>query len=499
MRLLSLLSILFLLTSASAQEKTRSSLDRELNVLKEKNNLSDWLYKRISFSAEHPQNRLPFLMATQSEVWRQPKTIDEREAWLNLLVNQGYYQLYSGDILQSIECYEKAHAYYRQHPPENFDLIEYIFKPLGNNYTRLGDYTNALFIQKTSLHIARRNRDSLTVASLYSNLAVSYKSMGKLPEAERACMNGFSFLPSTNPLQGLLKSTLADIKFEQGNYERAGREIIPAITILSSNKHLAHTRYWLLSAYTLAGNIEQKKGNTTKALQFYKQGIGLIESDFQGSRRREKANLLIQICKVALTQGQPQKGLVSVQQALAILLPDFKNTSLESLPEVESLYSENRLSEALELRGKGLLMLGKEKEALNNFLLALSAGDKARREFADENDRHYYQSQSKKIAEQAINIAFNLWKKTKDKQYSTTILSISEQTKARTLLDQIEKNRRFLVNKKNPLLKKQAELKRAIIYYENEHLISKKPNISCLCSKKKSKRSIRRLKQRLLN
>lgn len=453
------------------QNDERKTLDIELSGLKKDDKLTDWLYARIAYNAENPRERLPFLMATESETWRKPQTNDENEAWLNLLINQGYYQLYTGNVLKSIEQYEKAYAFYQRKPLKNFDLVEYIFKPLGNNYTRLGDYSNAIFIQNKSLTIAASKRDSLAIASIYSNLAISYKSMGDLKQAEKACLNGFEYVSNNHSLSGLLYSTLADIQYGHQKYADAEKSITSALKILSKGK-TSNSPYWLLSAYTLAGNIEQRKNNFFTARKYYIKGLQLIEHYFKGSRNREKANLLIQSGNISIAQKKSETAFDLYNRALEILIPDFKNSDYASLPFFKDLYSENRLYDALEGRGKALSLMKKQDEALNNYLLAIATGDKSRNEFANANDRLYYQKQSKRLAEIAITTAYDLWIKTKKKKYSIVILNIAEQTKARTLLDQIQRNQQSLVSSNVPHFKKRQALKRAITFYEKESLLN---------------------------
>jgi hypothetical protein len=97
--LFTVLSCLMLLhVAAYAQD---AGIGKKLADLKSKNDLTEWLYLRIDYVTANPQ-QLPFLLATQKEMWRQPVTLEERIAWLTLLSTQGYDQLQGGDILSSI-------------------------------------------------------------------------------------------------------------------------------------------------------------------------------------------------------------------------------------------------------------------------------------------------------------------------------------------------------------------------------------------------------------
>src|SRR5690606_26254148 len=120
---------------------------------------------------------LNFLLESQQKAWRKPGTLEEHISWVYLLINQGYYQLYNGNILQSIDKYEEAYAYSQKYNLE-IDIEEYILKPLANNYTRTGDYERAIFIQQQSLDLALKQKTDTLIASIHNNLAISYRFSG---------------------------------------------------------------------------------------------------------------------------------------------------------------------------------------------------------------------------------------------------------------------------------------------------------------------------------
>jgi len=450
----------------------------KLEKLQQENNFEEWIYSRIEFCTEAPSERLNFLMLTQNNSWRKPKTASEKEAWLNLLVNQGYYQLYCGNVLLSIEQYEQAYSFYLRHPVKDFDLVEYLLKPLGNNYTRLGDYSRALFIQQKSLDMVLRQKDSSTIAAVYNNLAITYKSLGETQKAENACLSGFRFVHSNQSRYGLLKNTLADIYTDQGKLKDAFREVREAIRVLSKTSSQS-SAYWLLSSFTLAGNIAQLTGQYKEALSYYGKSIFIIDTKFKGGRLREKANLLNQCGKSSLALQHADLALNFYNKALKLLLK--KN----SQGKIDSIYGENRLYDAFEGKGKLLLEKGNYEEALHHFTLALQVGDQSRNEYAGATDKVFYQKEAKKLAELAIKTAYQMWLSSRKEKYANIILNLAEKTKARTLADQIEKNRSFaLLSQKDPLVKKQADYERAIVYYEKEALINPSQQKTLLGSKR---------------
>jgi hypothetical protein len=112
-------------------------LEQRLDSLRKKDNLSEWLYIYREYVYADPVKRISLLANAQSSAWRSVKTDPERLEWFNCLTAQGYYQLYGGNILRSIDAYEKAYRFYFDKPLPGEDVLEYVLKPLGNNYTRL--------------------------------------------------------------------------------------------------------------------------------------------------------------------------------------------------------------------------------------------------------------------------------------------------------------------------------------------------------------------------
>src|ERR1700754_2126167 len=81
-------------------------LARKADALQKENNLGEWLYLQMDYAAEEPAGRLPLLMNLGKRAWRAPQNEPEHAAWLDMLTYQGYYQMFTGNILPSITAYE---------------------------------------------------------------------------------------------------------------------------------------------------------------------------------------------------------------------------------------------------------------------------------------------------------------------------------------------------------------------------------------------------------
>jgi len=121
-----------------------------------KDDFTGWIYQRIQYVAKQPLTRADLLTETetQAKAWRQPKTPEEIQAWLDLLTNQGYIWLLNGNIVRSTDSYTSAFQWAKEHAAQTdpAQVLDNILKPLGNNYTRLGDFEQALtFIDPETL------------------------------------------------------------------------------------------------------------------------------------------------------------------------------------------------------------------------------------------------------------------------------------------------------------------------------------------------------------
>ena len=214
-----------------------ASLINKLNKFRQKDELDYWIYERMMYVEKDPATRIGFLMRSQQEAWRSYKTYYERMAWFDLLSVQGYYKLQTGNIIASIDAYETALAFYESYPLPDADIIETVLKPLGNNYTRLADYSTALFIYQKTMALAQKANNRDLIASTYSNMAICSRSKDDLVAAAGYCQEGIRYASRKTALYGLLLSTRADMFIAQQKYDSAEATCRAAIQQLQQQKN----------------------------------------------------------------------------------------------------------------------------------------------------------------------------------------------------------------------------------------------------------------------
>jgi len=438
--------VLFCLLSCSAY----GQLEARLQQLRQNDDLSGWLYERMAYVAGDPSNRIAVLMNSEKEAWRSIRTDEDYLAWLDLLVNQGYYQLYTGNILLSIQCYEKAYAFYKQTLPDPYDAADHILKPLGNNYTRLGDYESALYIQEQLLSLALTKKDNDLIAAAYANMAVLRRSQGERSQAAQLAQMGLKY--ARGAVSGLLLNTLSEVT----STDSAKQLNALAIRLLKDND------YWLESAYVQAGQIAD---NPDAAVQYYKLALNLLKD----GRQREKANVHTLIGKALLGLHQWEQARQQYLLALKMLLPRMKSS-----PEEYQLYGDYVLQDALEGLANAYHGLGQLTEALNTIDLCFAAAAKLRSEFAGKDSRSLQQQENRRRVELAMDISYSLYLRTHDKQYANRMLQYAEQGKAQWLLDEIRRNISYAAMRgKDTLFRRMQQVEQAIAYYKSENTGSK--------------------------
>ncbi|ATL45825.1 hypothetical protein COR50_00870 [Chitinophaga caeni] len=445
-----------------------SLLQKDLDHLRSEDDLEQWLYMRMDYAANKPSERIKYLMETAEAAWRQPKNEYERQAWLDLLMYQGYYQLQLGRIIPSIKAYEAAYSYYFDDPIPGNDIVEFLLKPLGNNYTRLGDYRRAEFITRKSLTMAIESGEDDKIAASCCNLAIVALTQEQLDTAKVYAKMGVAYAENYPPLNGLLHSLMANIYEHAGELEEAGNYARLAVQIMehaSAEGDHDHA-YRLSAAYEAQGNIAMARQQWKLARILYGKAYQVLINAYPEQRKREQARLLVSKAQVALASGDVQMSLSDFNKALQVLLPRMQ---LAGKPRSSDLYGDFTLVDALVGKAKCLYEIHDKRNALNYYLLSYSVEQKLHRAYASRDMRLLHQQESLDLAAAAMKTAYELWQETADTKFLSNMLQVSEWTKAQSLREEIDAAiRQSQLDQRDSLVASQQQLLRAIAYHEKE-------------------------------
>ena len=422
-----------------------ASLQEQLDKYRAKDDLTQWIYRQIQWVAEAPDHRAAWLDQVTERVWRSPHSNEEIQAWQDLLSNKGWAFLLSGDIVHSTDVYTAAYDWAWDHRDiaDESLVLDNILKPLGNNYTRLGDYEQALFIHRKALVIASGLGDKAALAGTYSNLANTCSNMGLPGQSLDYCRQGLAVVNAHSALCGLLLSEQADAFGQLQQFAAAGESIRKSIAVLEE-AYDHHTDpaagYWLLMAYQQAGDLDAGTvASYSSAFRRYREALALQDKLLQqhgAIRARERAKLFWRMGSLCARAGETARAVYWLDQCLAVLIPGKRI----DLVDRSDLFAENTLMDLLFTRA-GLYSQAKDRDnALRLYSLCFATEKKLRRELISGSSRERSVSDSRLRYETAMNTAWEAWQDTHQPLYRQYILAFMESSKAQLLLEELRQS-----------------------------------------------------------
>lgn len=256
-------------------------------------------------------------------IWRLPKTRDEKLAWYELLINIGYHLLQSGQVRASSAWYEKALLFHQQNKADKeltaeMEFEEYVCKPLGNNYTRIGDFSKAVTIQQMAIASAIENGKPTMLPGLYANLATTYFYMRDYAGTQNIINRGISALSSgQTDIAALLYNLKTEACLETGQADSA---------IYWNNKALHAGRSQSTAAAYLSSLTH--KARILTAGNHYRQAIPYLQQAWSiagNAGVKDKAKLSNEIGVALFHLGQPADSKSWFRQTLGFFEPDSLN------------------------------------------------------------------------------------------------------------------------------------------------------------------------------
>lgn len=444
--------VFLLFLGISARADLPAILQNRLQRDRSRDDLQSWIYDQLQWVAEQPGARSGQLVTAERSVWRQPRTDQECQAWLDLLVNEGYALLKAGNIVPSTDAYTSAFQWARDHATisDSTLVLNNILKPLGNNYTRLGDYDEADYILDRALKMAVSAHDRDAVAGTYSNLANAASNRG-LPELSLDyCRRGLSASSDHSPYRGLLLSEQADALRQLGKAGEARESIRQAIDLLKAFRSRPEVQDWLFIAYQQAGDIDSAE--PAKALPYYDKALDIVRSGAAGPR--ETAKLYFRLGELYRRLGRQREAFHWQDQCLTTLIP---GKTFSNLGE-QDLFAENTLADLLYSRAL-------QSHSLVFFRFSFSVERLLRQQLITGSSKEGAVAESRARHETAIEAA-------KSSNDMKAMLEFMESSKAQLLLDEEQQRRKEFDDKSvrggDSVLRRIRMLEKALVYYREQ-------------------------------
>ncbi len=236
-----------------------------------------------------------------------PQSLEQQEMYAYGLIFMAYALKEYGDIYQSIRYYERVLGFVQQHDMHEPVYLDYIIKPLANNYIRIDDNHKAISIlEKTIKEMPNSNYEHLS--GFAGNLANAYLFNGQPRKAEELLLKTLRYpIPSLS--KGLLYNTLSDVL----KYNRDRSNHYNRLALDEFNKHTltGDTLIWYTSALGLYAELNNHIQSAEKALS-------LLNQNFPNSQFRTKAKLRQVIANILYEKDDLQTAKEEFEETLSL-------------------------------------------------------------------------------------------------------------------------------------------------------------------------------------
>ncbi|MEX0997544.1 MAG: CHAT domain-containing protein [Flavobacteriaceae bacterium] len=423
--------------------------------------LEDTIYNHLDQFIENPTpNKLQQLEEQETVFAKQAKTDEEFLALVVLNSNLGYYQRQFGNNQKAIRSYEKAWKNYREKQLEDYDIIEFCLKPLGNLYTITGDFTNAENTIKSYLAFAEKQNNPTQKVAAILNLSVVYHNTGKHNTAIELLEEGLKIPGISAEQKSGLENNLATNLLALKKFNEA--------QALLNQKG----RYDFLSQRNSA-QLAAQQGEYDKALAILEEAESKLTENMLPPR--DLARFYVDKASLFTHKNEPKKAIENYQKALQILIP---SNALTAIPDKEMLHAENTFLSIFD----GLANLQKnEMDALKYYDLSFYVSGLMYEQYTDQEVKIIHQAAWKNRTERCLEILFEHYSKTKEAQYIERAFGYAENSKASVLRESFSKKLLLEIYPEDKTLQKREQLnalqEQNINALIREHLNASNPEV----------------------
>jgi CHAT domain-containing protein len=402
---------------------------------------------RLTDDAGFPEQSLVFFrMGTDADRLRVPQDSLEWDAlgWLHVnLAFTHYNQL--EDFQSAMKAYQEAKTIIVDRlRVEDYYTARYIYKPMANIFTRFGDYQSAAVLLSKSLAIHTATEDLLEVAKTYNDLALVHFSNGENEKAVANCAKGLA-LPALSPVvRCMLLTTQGKAFAGLGQLEGAlssSNDAIDAIEDLWYEEKDPNILPWLGACYSQQGAFLSVSTRWDAAEAAFQKAYQYFRDYYPSDHFRDIAKLHIAWGQMKEQSGDYTEAVSHFQEALKSIIPGFRPENEFVNPEVNQLFAENTIQEALS--GKAEALFGRYQLAKDAYDLEVALEAHELIFEVDQHLRRVYNYESAQLSSveetrlrcaSAIKVALALREATTDPHYAFKAFEFAERSKSILLL-----------------------------------------------------------------
>jgi CHAT domain-containing protein len=426
----------------------------KIQAARQSDSLAVWLWAHLDAQdiqdadAANSEQALQYTDDILKNSWRSPANTVEWEAFLYILTDRARHLFRTGRVQASVQTYQRSDSIFERYQFPDFDAAEYLYKPLGNHLTRLGDNEKALAVfQKALRYAAQNGNDPASIAGLYNNIGVAHWNQGDYPASQTALKRGLALPGIGAEKRALLLGALARTLLDEGKSKEAMRLTAEALNLLQKlPASLALTEY-RSRLHGTAGLAFLQENQPAAALQSLQKALQYAHTAFRTPHSRDAGKIECDISAAWYAQKQPDAAMAAATRALSAVLQRFTPKNIEENPSVLDLFAENTIAEALWQKGRAAALKYEQTKHPAWADLALQCYDLAAQTYQILQETFFYASSklnllktARRCDEDALYTAQCLYAATNDLRYAALALRIAERNKATVLLENLRDN-----------------------------------------------------------
>ena len=472
------------------EEKGAQLFNQAIDIFEKKDSLEQWIkaHKDYGKAFRSRKQNVDFDKAVQvlqlskkTELWRTPSNKEEWDALVWLYANLAYVYNYKlADYDNAIEAYETAGHIHTTHvgPPDKL-VIKYIYKPLANIYTRLGDAQGAIVYLEKCVDFYAKQSISEDYVEAKSDLAMALLFTDEFARAEHHLLEALEVDDLSTENLVLLYANMSRVQMDLNKEKQAIEYINEAIRLLKKliEKEETHKKWkWLVSLYTLKGEILISKKQFSEGEKILRLAEHNLNTNLDGYQKRDLMPVYTNLARLYKEQKNFKKAIGAYHDIFSILLVDFKPDSWRSQPNPTSFSAEYMLIDALagkaeclyawfaETGNQEMLQVGLECHELIFEIEQLQ-----RRTYRYESSKLYNVADARNRSTQAIELALQLWKTTGEEIYKERAFAFAEHSKSTLMLEAFYNSRAVsLAGLPDSVLKRESLIQKSIAELEEQ-------------------------------
>lgn len=357
---------------------------------------------------------------------------------LNQYNNLGIYYKQKGDYKKALDCYRQVVKIAKKAYGEKNDYLAGTYNNMGLIYNKQGDYYRAVNYLELSENIDKalqgENYDGLTftytnLGSVYSNLQQYPKAIKYLTEALRIKRLLYG---ESHPLIGQTYSTIASIYIAMGDFGPALEHQKKAIAVRTRSFSPTHVR--LTYDYHQLASIHQQLKQYGQAIAYYEKSNRILKENLAGKHDFFAANHL-QLARILAQLNNFKSAFEHLELAFNYLNYDPETQRMSEVNSLPRL--QNVLEEVARLHFKKYFLSGRleDLESAHRYSKnSLEVFQSLRRSVREDASRTILADRKFSIFENALNICFELYRKTNRFSYMEDAFEVMEYSKSFNLL-----------------------------------------------------------------